>query len=168
MYSLEVRFSIAWGIVIRFRESQSRVFFPSEVDDEFFSDNGYNLPSSFTVPQQRITDSNCWIPGWNFTAELYRIIEHAMSDFHRRRSSANSPALQSDLFGREIPPPRAVLDKTMTMYEALPVQFRELKSLPQNNKRHPENKFAFQADNIIATLHLVRMILVSSEDRIVD
>lgn len=38
MYTLEVYSSIVWGGVTRCRQSQCRVFYPSEVDDDLFSD----------------------------------------------------------------------------------------------------------------------------------
>jgi hypothetical protein len=173
MYSMEVYSSIVWGGVIRCREAQSHVSYPSEVDDEFFSDAGYNQPDSLmpSFPQQAITNPISWLHGWNFTTDLYRILEHAMDDFHRQSPNNIGSFSPSDLFGRQIPQPSVVLDKIMSMHEELPPQFKETKLIPQNGNGgpgSPEDKYSFQAANITATLQLVRMILFTSEDATVD
>jgi hypothetical protein len=167
MYSLEVYSSIVWGGVIRCREAQSHVFYPSEVDDEFFSDAGYNLPNNLmpTFPQQAITNPISWLHGWNFTTNLYRILEHAMNDFHRRRPSNGGPP---DLFGRRRTHQNVDLDKIMSVHEELPEHFKDIRLNPQNGKGGPEDKYSFQAANITATLQLVRMIFFTSEDATVD
>jgi hypothetical protein len=41
MYTLEVYSSIVWGGIICCRESQSRVFYPGEVDDDYLSERGF-------------------------------------------------------------------------------------------------------------------------------
>src|SRR6266487_3088686 len=98
MYTLEVYSSIVWGSIIRCRESQSYVCFPSEVDDEFFSDSGYHPPGALmSTFQTQVTNPISWLHGWNFTTELYRILEHAMDDFHRRRPSNIGPFSPSDI-----------------------------------------------------------------------
>jgi hypothetical protein len=145
------------------------VSFPSEVDDDFFSDAGYNPPNSLTsgLPSQGIANPLSWLHGWNFTTQLYRILEHAIDDYHRRRPTIG-PFSPSDLFGREMPHQSAVLNKVMSMHNELPPRFKETKMIPQNGKRGLEDKFSFQAANITATLQLVRMILFTSEDATVD
>jgi hypothetical protein len=172
MYTLEVYSSIVWGGIIRCRESQSHVSYPSEVDDEFFADSGYHPPNSLTsslpLPSQSITNPISWLHGWNFTTELYRILEHAMDDFHRRRPSNIGPFSPSDLFGREAPHQSVVLNKVMSMHEDLPPRFKETKLIPLNGKGGLEDKFSFQAANITATLQLVRMVLFTAEDASVD
>ncbi|KAE8450522.1 hypothetical protein EG329_006253 [Mollisiaceae sp. DMI_Dod_QoI] len=161
MYALEVYSSIVWGTIIRCREAQFHVSYPSEVDDEFFSDAGYH-PSL-----NPLANPSCWLRGWNFTTDLYRILEHAMDDFHRRRPT-NSGFCPSELFNREIPDQSVVLDKVMFLYEDLPAQFKETKLNPLNGNGGLEDKNSFQAANITATLQLVRMILFTSEDATVD
>jgi hypothetical protein len=145
------------------------VSFPSEVDDDFFSDAGYNPQNSLTsgLPSQGITNPLSWLHGWNFTTQLYRILEHAIDEYHRRRPTIE-PFSPSDLFGREMPHQSAVLNKVMSMHNELPPRFKETKMIPQNGKGGLEDKFSFQAANITATLQLVRMILFTSEDATVD
>lgn len=159
MYTLEVYSSIVWGSIIRCREAQSHVAYPSEIDDEFFSDGGYHGPNMI-IPQA--VNPMCWLHGLNFCTELYRILEHAMDDFHRRRPNNNrfSP---SDLFDREVPQPNVVLDKVMSMFEKLPLHFNETTFLAETKGRI-EDKFSFQAANIAATLQLVRMVLFTLKD----
>ena len=163
MYSLEVYSSIVWGSVIRCRESQSHVPYPSEIDDEFFSDAGYNQPNFPVAPfptQQGITNPDSWLHGWNFTTELYRILEHAMDDFHRRRpSDTSAPSLASHLFGRDMP--NDVLNRIMSMHAQLPQKFKIAPA--ESDKNGLEDRSSFQAANIAATLQLVRMILFTSE-----
>ena len=143
--------------------------FPSEADDDFFSDAGYNPPTSHTsgLPAQAIINPLSWLHGWNFTTQLYRILEHAIDDYHRRRPTIG-PFSPSDLFGREMPHQSTVLNKVMSMHNELPPRFKETKMIPRNGKGGLEDKFSFQAANITATLQLVRMILFTSEDATVD
>lgn len=173
MYALEVYSSIVWGSIIRCRESQCSVSYPSEVDDEFFSDQtGYHpqnalQPSTYNN-QAGIVNPISWLHGWNFTTKLYRILEHAMDDFYRRRLQTSRPFSLGDLFGREISHRSVVLDKVMEMHEQLPARFKETKLMPQNGKGGLEDKFSFQAANITATLQLVRMVLFTADEATVD
>lgn len=161
MYTLEVYSSIIWGSIIRCREAQCQVLVPSEVNDEFFSDAGYHPPNALLPSSTAAANPMCWLHGWNFAVELYRTLEHAMDDFHRRRQTNGfSP---SDLYNREALHQTVVLDRVMSMYEQLPPQFKESKLNSMNYKGGLEDKFSFQAANITATLQLVRMILFTSE-----
>lgn len=164
MYTLEVYSSIVWSSIIRCREAQSQVQYPSEVDDELFSDNGYTHPNSYNAYQgQAITDSKCWLHGWNFTTELYRILEHAIDDMHRRRRSSAGLSTPADLFVREIPHQNSLLNKVMSMHSDLPATFKEPKSI-ENSEAGLEDRFSFQAANITATLQLVRMVLFTADN----
>src|ERR1700710_858088 len=101
MYTLEVFSSVIWGSIIKCRESQSHVSYPSEVADEFFFEAAYqvsnNLLSPF--PSEPIPNPNYWLHGWNFTTDLYRVLEHAMDNFHRRRPKDTGRFSPADLFG---------------------------------------------------------------------
>jgi hypothetical protein len=144
--------------MIRCRESQSRVLYPSELDDEMFSETGIgNLPnspttrrvSSFSKPA--ITDTNSWLHGWNFTTELYRILEHAMDEFHRRRPQNIGPFSPSDLFHQSAPPQSVVLEKIILMHENLPARFKETRGVVGETTA---DRYSFQAANIAATLQV--------------
>jgi hypothetical protein len=170
MYNLEIYSSIVWGSIIRCREAQAHVSYPSEVDDEFFSDAGYNQPNALITGflQQAITNPLSWLHGWNFTTGLYRVLEHAMDDFHRRRPNSITSFSPSDLFGREAPHQSVVLDKVMSMHEELPPQFKEFNLIPELGKGGTGARYSFQAAYITATLQLVRMILFNSEETKLD
>jgi hypothetical protein len=155
---LDVYSSIVWGGVIRCRESQSRVLYPSELDDEVFSPTGLgNLPCSPTIRQVNsfstpaITDTSSWLHGWNFTTELYRILEHAMDEFHRRRPQNIGPFSPSDLFHQSAPPQSVVLDKIILMHENLPDRFKETRCVVGETTA---DRYSFQAANIAATLQV--------------
>jgi hypothetical protein len=173
MYALEVFSSIVWGNMVRCRESQCIVSYPSEVEDEFFSDAGYHPPNclSPSFPPQTTINPTSWLHGWNFTTELYRILEHALDEFHRFHPKSSRPSSPGNLFRRDCPGQGAVLDRVMAMHGALPQRFKVAKPIPDNglgDLGDSENKFSFQAANITATLQLVRMILFTAEDETVD
>ncbi|KUJ21140.1 uncharacterized protein LY89DRAFT_770371 [Mollisia scopiformis] len=168
IYTLEVYSSIVWGGMIRCREAQSRVQYPSELDDEMFSSTGIeNHPSSPTTrqlnsfPMPVIADTSSWLRGWNFTTELYRILEHAMDEFHRRRPQSIGPLSPSDLFQQSAPPQSVVLDKIILMHDNLPARFKETRSVVGEMTA---DRYSFQAANISATLQLARMVLFTAED----
>lgn len=144
--------------MIRYRESQSRVLYPSELDDELFSPTGIgNLPSSTTTRQvsslskPAITDTSSWLHGWNFTTELYRILEHAMDEFHRRRPQSIGPFSPSDLFHQSTPSQSVVLERIILMHENLPARFKETRGVVGETTA---DRYSFQAANIAATLQV--------------
>jgi hypothetical protein len=170
MYTLEVFSSVVWGNMVRCRESQCLVNYPSEIEDEFFSDAGYQPPNppSPSGSQQVTTNPTSWLHGWNFTTELYRILEHAIDEYHRFRPNTIRPVSAATLFTRECPGQSVVMDKVMKMYDELPQRFKEIKSMPETGPDAVEDKFSFQAANITATLLLLRMMLFTTEDVTVD
>ncbi|PVH84161.1 hypothetical protein DL98DRAFT_512566 [Cadophora sp. DSE1049] len=168
IYTLEVYYSIVWGGVIRCRESQSRVAFPSEVDDEFlFEESVVSRPgeTSVRIVSDSVRNPSCWLHGWNFTTEMYRILEHAMDDFHRRREQTVGPFSPSDLFPRDTPSQSFVLERVMLMHAELPVRFKESRNAVGEMS---EDIFGFQAANITATIQLVRMVLFTAEESTVS
>jgi hypothetical protein len=170
MYCLEVYYSAVWGKISRCREAQSRVSYPSEVEDDNFSDAGYNnYQNLLTAPQQPIKNPKSWLHGWNFVTELYRILEHAMDDFHQRSSNSSGPAALVDLAGSGQPQQNHVLKMVMSKYSNLDPIFKEPKGSSQFGKQQSslDRNFCFQAANITTTLHHVRMIITSSaEERV--
>jgi hypothetical protein len=78
MYSLEDFSAIIWGGVIRCRESQCNVQYPSETDDEQISDSTGYLSKIFQPMHKSIdVDPWSWLHGWNFVTDLYRTLEYA-------------------------------------------------------------------------------------------
>jgi hypothetical protein len=155
---LDVYSSIVWGGVIRCRESQSRVSYPSEVDDDLFSDDGYAEVALSTSTKYQshsinlpIVSTSSWLHGWNFTTELYRILEHAMDRFHRRRPQQVGPFTPSEIFTRDAPSQASILENVMSMYSELPPKLKETSPVVSHMG---EVIFGFQAANITATLQV--------------
>lgn len=162
-----------WGGVIRYREAHSLVRYPSEVDDEFITSHGYGLPpvspaSSVLSPGDVAVVSRqpvAWLRGWNFTTDLYRILEHVVDSNRRRFSSANGTAQVWSLFTPTSISEPAVMERVLSMYAALPSQFKETQPTTGNMAK---DLFGFQSANIQATLQLLRMVLLSAEELGVD
>lgn len=98
--------------------------------------------------------------GWNFTTDLYRILEHAVTRLRTRHSRFN-------LFDHSSDTPRtaeenaSILRHVDTLFIALPAAFRELRPA---TGRAETDIYGFQAANIQATLALLRMVLFSLEE----
>jgi hypothetical protein len=102
-----------------------------------------------------------WLRGWNFTTDLYRILEHVVDGNRRRFSSANEMTQFWSLFNPLSMSEPAVMDQVLTKYSALPSQFRET---PPTTGDMSKDLFGFQSANIQATLQLLRMVLLSTEE----
>lgn len=156
-----------WGGIIRHREAHSMVRYPSEIDDDYITSNGYNVPPAQTgttspndiagVSSQPVS----WLRGWNFTTDLYRILEHAVDGLRRRWSQGNWTSQFQSLLGRNNMSESVVMEQVMAMYSALPPQFRETVPVTGDPAK---DLFGFQSANIQATLQLLRMVLFSTED----
>ncbi|CAG7996415.1 unnamed protein product [Penicillium salamii] len=173
IYTLDIYSTIVWGGVIRYREAHSLVRYPSEVDDEFITPQGYGLPpvspaSSVLSPGDVTIVSRqpvAWLRGWNFTTDLYRILEHVVDANKRRHSSANGTSQVWSLFTPASMSEPAVMERVLSMYAALPSQFKET---PPTTGDMARDLFGFQSANIQATLQLLRMMFLSAEELGVD
>lgn len=162
VYTLDIFTSVVWGGVIRSREYQSNVSYPTEVDDDMFDDSGFadaELPST-TVDAQHGSNTKSWIAGRNFVIDLYRVLEHIMMRLASRKSRAQRQTpvdkvlRASDSLSQE-----SVLSSVMEMYNNLPQHFKVTN--PVTSKARLD-RFGFQAADIIATLQLLRMVLLSA------
>lgn len=138
IYTLDIYSAIVWNGSFHFQEAHSRVEYPRGTTSSQPSDSD-------------------WIVGWNFTTDLYRILEHAVTRLRTRHSRFN-------LFADESPSGTAtnsaIMQKVDSLYSALPPSFKEFK--PATG--HLETDiYGFQAANIQATLALLRMVLFSLE-----
>jgi hypothetical protein len=162
-----------WGGVIRYRGAHSSVRYPTEVDDEFITIHGYGVPT--LLPETNsISSSNvtivsrqpvAWLRGWNFTTDLYRVLENVVDGNRRRLSSANWTTQLWSLFDPLSISEPTVMDRVMTMYSAIPSQFRETPPITGDMSK---DLFGFQSANIQATLQLLRMVLLSAEETGLD
>ncbi|KAJ5669758.1 hypothetical protein N7462_010828 [Penicillium macrosclerotiorum] len=173
IYTLDIYSTVVWGGVIRYREAHSLVRYPCEVDDEYITPNGYGMPlvspesSTFSHGEASAVSHQpvSWMHGWNFTTDLYRILEHVVDGTRRRFSSANGTTEVWSLFSPASMSEPAVMKRVLSMYAALPSQFRET---PPTTGDMGKDLFGFQSANIQATLQLLRMVLLSAEEIGVD
>lgn len=143
--------------------------YPTEVDDDFITTHGYGVAS--VSPESNPTSASTvtlvsrqpvpWLRGWNFTTDLYRILEHVVDGNRRRFSSVNGTTEVWSLFSPLSMSEPAVMDQVLTMYSALPSPFRET---PPTTGDMSKDLFGFQSANIMATLQLLRMMLLSAEE----
>lgn len=168
MYTLDVYTSIIWGGVIRSREAQANVTYPRTFNDNEISNAGYGQPPSLSFDTPPLTsDSDIrqrWVYGWNFTTDLYRILEHVVDHFRRRRPEHRLVTHIDGIFGQDSVPGATVLDAILELYKALPGRFKETPSASEAI----EHRLNFQTANIAATIQLVRMMLFAAEDTTVE
>ncbi|PQE04749.1 Transcription factor protein [Rutstroemia sp. NJR-2017a BBW] len=172
IYTLDVYTSIVWARVVRSREAQSNVVYPTALDDTEISDAGYSQSSAISPMSllqspgdlSNVESARCWLYGWNFTTDLYRILEHVLDQFRRRRSEHRLSTPIDAIFGATSVPSSAVLDFILTAYKNLPSRFKETPPAISNE----DHRLNFQTANIAATIQLVRMMLFAAEDATVE
>ncbi|MCJ1443510.1 MAG: hypothetical protein MMC23_004008 [Stictis urceolatum] len=142
MYNLDVFTATIWAGFVRIRETQCSVSFPSEIDGEQDVPPGLNDVS--------------WMHGWNFTTELYRVLEHILDTPPRRQDSRSTGA---DIIRRYRPQLQEVRAMLHEMYARLEPRFKDM----QRGDHGLSDKFSFQAANIAATFQLVRIVLCKLE-----
>jgi hypothetical protein len=168
LYTLDIYTSVVWGGIIRCREQQTAVAYPTEIDDDMFSDNGIFSAALLARPGQGPSpgrhglqvSSTSWLSGWNFIIDLYRVLEHALTHFRDRQARTRSRSWLHDIF-KDNPgfSQTSVLDCVMQMYRDLPQCFKET---PPVIFDASVDRFGFQAANITATLQLLRLVLFSA------
>lgn len=161
LYTLDVFTSIVWGGVIRSREYQSSVAYPSEADDDMFDDSGF---ASADTPQGAGHHDESgivsWIAGRNFVIDLYRVLEQiTMRLCARKRRAQRQTPIDGVLQASDSLSQEAVLHSVLQMYADLPPC---LKTTPPPTSKPRVDRFGFQAADIIATVQLLRMVLLSA------
>ena len=147
IYTLDIYLSTVWGGCFHFQEAHARVDYPQGIS---------------STPQ---TGDSDWIVGWNFTTDLYRILEHALTRLRTRNSKFNLFCVGGGISGSS--PAGTVgsgngniLERVDGLYLSLPSIFKELRPATGNIST---DIYGFQAANIQATLALLRMVLFSLE-----
>jgi hypothetical protein len=167
MYTLDVYTAIAWRRVIRSRESQSNVVYPTPVDDSAISESSCQTQLDTLVSRVMTLDSSlplCWLHGWNFTTDLYRILEHVVAQFRQRQPEHRMKTHIDAIFAAHSAPSSFVLDAILNMYRGLPARFKETRVTSSD----ADHRLNFQTANIAATIQLVRIMLFTDEDATVD
>lgn len=126
IYTLDVYASVVFGGLIRHREALSAVEYPSEVLEDGTS-SGIS-----------------WIRGWNFTTDLYRVLEHIVNHSQQRTNT------YANLFPTTFVP-ATVLAHIQSMYNALPAIFKQSHAMTGDSE---DDRFTFQAANIIVTMQV--------------
>lgn len=144
MYTLDVYSSVVWDRCIHYQESHARVEYPS----------GRNDTESETPDSN---DGTGWIAGWNFTTDLYRILEHNLTMLRSRSSKFNLASDQASSMSLSL----ASQDRVGQLYSALSPVFKQLQPATGDPAR---DIYGFQSANIQATMALLRMVYLSLEE----
>ncbi|KAI3336174.1 hypothetical protein F4824DRAFT_462454 [Ustulina deusta] len=170
IYTLDIFQSVVWCGTIRSREQQANVSYPVEVEDEFLFDTGIShLSPSLTNASPSINgaspsfgdssrrQSDCWLFGWNFVTDLYRVLEHAWTRFRGKQCRA----LLTDIFQDQTTvTATTVRDSVVHMYVNLPESFKQTPQMTYDSRK---DLFGFQAANITASLQLLRIVLFTAD-----
>nr|XP_018264937.1 uncharacterized protein I303_03119 [Kwoniella dejecticola CBS 10117]OBR87095.1 hypothetical protein I303_03119 [Kwoniella dejecticola CBS 10117] len=155
-YQTDVYLATTFGGMLRHRESQSTVLYPAEVltDDEITADG--ILPPA-------IPGKVSFIRGWNFISNLYRILEHAICQMRQRNQSYDGENRIAMLFSTKKvgakkydPGPEEILQTVEDLHKDLPDCMRGSKPMTGDAF---EDRYGFQAANILITLQIVKMVM---------
>ncbi|RGP81176.1 c6 transcription factor [Fusarium longipes] len=162
MYTLDIYTAVVWGGIIRCSECQSDVGYPAEVDDEMIDDNSMTLQDlpHGNASQMFSGRADCWLSGWNFITDLYRVLEHALTRLrgYRRRQTTN-PFLVGMFEDDFTVTKSSVRESVVRMYLSLPSCFKETPEMVYDARK---DRFGFQAANITATFQLLRIVLFAA------
>lgn len=140
IYTLDIYSSIVWDGCIHFQEGHAKVEYPTGKTHEHDS----------------ATDGTDWMVGWNFTTDLYRILEHNLSRLRSRSSRFNLLDDSTTRGSFSV----ASQDRVTELYSTLPPIFKQLQPATGDPTR---DIYGFQAANIQATMALLRMVYLSLE-----
>jgi hypothetical protein len=111
------------------------------------------------LPSPQLTTS--WLRGWNFTTDLYLTLEHAYHRMRAREAPIDKRIDIAALFGMPVFSSSTVLASINAHYAALPAHFKIF--TPPTGDRN-RDIFGFQAANIQATMLLLRMLFLRTDD----
>lgn len=148
MYSMDVLSAVVFNGVMKFQETSANVQYPTEVDDDKLT-----ATSCYTAVSEH------WLQGWNFTTDLYRVLEHTINRVRRNHVHREDRPSVTRLLVNDEYSDAQVMDNIMGLYYGLPDCFKQYTVQVTGNRG--EDLYGFQAANIQATLQLVRMTLFS-------
>lgn len=170
IYTLDIYASMAWGSMIHHRGFSAAVSYPSEIGDFLPA-----IPSDprYPPPSTRAATQTSWLRGWNFTTDLYRVLERVMDVIaSTRRPTTGPPQLTilapyistAELSARGHPmgssPVRTPLGSVMPyvngLYDALPDTFKHVRPMTGDLE---VDIGSFQAANIVVTIY-VRLLFL--------
>lgn len=145
MYSFDVYTAVVLNGMLNSRETNAHVRYPREINDEDLA------PGAPSLPQQLV-----WLQGWNFTVDLYRILEHTIQRLRRSNRLRDDSKLSiTDFLVEDAVPESQIMDRALAWYSRLPQRFQSYSDPPTGTKAL--DLFGFQAANIQATLQLLRI-----------
>ncbi|KAH7394278.1 hypothetical protein DE146DRAFT_679512 [Phaeosphaeria sp. MPI-PUGE-AT-0046c] len=152
VYTLDIYASIVWNGDVHSCSTNARVRYPTEVEDRYITTLG--SPAS-------VQPYTSWLRGWNFTTDLYLVLEQASNRLRARQSRLDDRFDVNAVFGISSTPSSTMLAYITARYNSLPANFKFFD--PPTGK--PERDiYGFQAANIQATLLLLRMVFLCTED----
>lgn len=170
IYTLDVYAAVVWGRIVRTREAQSNVTYPTAIDDAKIG-NVQSGSNTWSVLDRQLPEvaasqdvSNCWLYGWNFTTDLYRVLEHVLDQYRGRRPEHRPSTPIDTIFGGRSTTSSSVLDAISNMYNGLPSRFKETPPAVSET----DHQLNFQTANIVASIQLVRMMLLAAEDTTIE
>lgn len=149
VYKLEINVSIAYDSPLWVPESECRVRYPSEVEDDALIGG---------VPLQ--SKASSWLRGWNFVTDLHRILEHALTRIRRQDHLPDDRYPVSRVFASEEVPNSQVMDNALRLYYQLPAPLRNF-SAPATGEL-AQDLLGFQAASVQMTLQSLRVTLFSA------
>ncbi|KAK5136928.1 hypothetical protein LTR08_001435 [Meristemomyces frigidus] len=149
VYTLDIYIAVVFDTMMKSQETHSNVRYPSEVNDE-------DLLTGIASP---VNEEN-WLRGYNFTTDLYRILEHSVKRLRRNKQVRDDRISIVRLLIADGIPHEHVMDNTNSLYYQLADCFKRFDLPATGDKKH--DFIGFQAANIQATLQLVRMTLFST------
>lgn len=105
-------------------------------------------------------DESPWLRVWNSVTDLYRFMERTLDQVRASHSASEGAASVLQLFDVQLVPRNAVVDHVWSLYSALPAK---LKITPRHTSNLSQDRCGFWAASIIATIQLLRMVLLSTE-----
>lgn len=165
IYTLDIFTSSVCGGIVRSREAQCNVLYPAEVEDDYIDDNTDCLPTS--PPGRSLSDrpslevhSECWVSGWNFITDLYRVLEHALTKFRSPRKHSSS-FLHTIFHDDSTLTEASVRESVVEKYIRLRPCFKEIPAMTYDVKK---DRVSFQAANISGSVQLLRIMLCVAGD----
>lgn len=155
IYTLDVYASVVWGRTIRHREAHAYVNYPNSSE---------NAGSPSFGRHDSYDGEVSWMDGWNFTTDLYRVLENALDRCRRRFCYFKARRNMAELIPQGSDPTFDALQLVSEMYAALPSRFKSMPVATNDD----EHKLNFQAANIAATLQLVKMVAFAAEESTVS
>ncbi|KAB8337296.1 hypothetical protein FH972_021597 [Carpinus fangiana] len=173
MYTLDVYAAAVFDKTVSYREAETSVGYPNELDDAILDDaeaRGPLLGQQFLdhLQHQRALELACapdkvhWLRGWNFTTDLYRVLEYVISESHMRKCIGSPHSPYNVYAPKHSSHQPEIFSKVKSMYTALPCAFKHSPPFTTDNAPATD-RFAICAANITATLQLLRMAVYAAD-----